>query len=173
MPTTEIWRALYGVSSLAAAIGKYVIAVNEDIDPENGDSAFWALAYRANPALDIEILKHRVRYGPKDKRAGAETDSTLLVDATIKSDMPPIALPKKEYMENAAKLWKKLDLPALTPESPWHGYSLADWNEKWEEMAKRAAEENFLDNGRRSAQQRRNDISPNTSIRDVPDNPFE
>ena len=56
-------------SSLAAAIGKYVIAVNEDIDPENGDAIFWALAYRANPALDVEILKHRDRgHGPALER---------------------------------------------------------------------------------------------------------
>ena len=76
-------------------------------------------------------------------------------------------------MENASKLWKKLDLPALTPESPWHGYSLGDWSEEWDEMAKRAAEGNFLDNGRRSAQLRRNDILPNTSIRDVPETSSE
>ena len=44
VPTTEIWRALYGASTLNASVGKYVIAVNEDIDPDNGDAVFWALA---------------------------------------------------------------------------------------------------------------------------------
>ena len=173
VPTTEVWRALYGASSLAAAIGKYVVAVNEDIDPGNGDAVFWALAYRANPALDVQILKHRVPYGPRDKRSPNGEDSTLLIDATLKSDMPPIALPKKEYMEHAARLWRSLDLPPLQPESPWHGYSLGDWTDEWDEMAKRATEGNYMENGRRSAQLRRNDVFPNTSIREVPGNPFE
>jgi 4-hydroxy-3-polyprenylbenzoate decarboxylase len=172
MPTTEVWRALYGASALAAAIGKYVIAVDTDIDPDNGDAVFWALAYRANPALDAEILKHRVRYGPGDPRTPGGEDSTLLIDATLKADMPPIALPKKEYMEHAKGLWEKFDLPPLTPEAPWHGYSLGDWNDEWDLMAKRAAAGNYLENGRRSAQMRRKDVMPNTSIRDVPDSPF-
>tara|TARA_Y100001936_G_C15921865_1_gene584521 strand:- start:205 stop:957 length:753 start_codon:yes stop_codon:yes gene_type:complete len=174
VPTTEIWRALYGASVLNSAVGKYIIAVNEDIDPDEGDAVFWALAYRANPALDVAILPHRDKgHGPKsDLRMGRE-EATMLIDATLKSDMPPIALPKKEYMEDAKALWEKLGLPALKPESPWHGYSLGDWNEQWDEMARKAAEGKYLENGRRSAQFRRNDVSPNTSIREVSGNPFE
>ena len=172
IPTTEVWRALYGAASLAAAIGKYVVAVDTDIDPNNGDAVFWALAYRANPALDAQILKHKVRYGPGDPRTPGGEESMLLIDATLKADMPPIALPKKEYMEHAKGLWEKFGLPPLTPEAPWHGYSLGDWNDEWDEMAKRAADGNYLENGRRSAQLRRSDVTPNTSIRDVPDSPF-
>ncbi len=56
VPRTEIWRALHGAASLQADIGKYVIAVSEDIDPENPDAVFWSLAYRANP---IEDVHHR------------------------------------------------------------------------------------------------------------------
>jgi|SRR5436190_1170139 len=43
---SEVWRALHGAMSLQAAIGKYVIAVNEDIDPDNGDALLWALPIR-------------------------------------------------------------------------------------------------------------------------------
>ena len=46
VPRTEIWRALQGASSLQADIGKYVIGVSEDIDPDNPDAVFWSLAYR-------------------------------------------------------------------------------------------------------------------------------
>ena len=172
IPTTEVWRALYGAASLAPAIGKYVVAVDTDIDPNNGDAVFWALAYRANPALDAQILKHKVRYGPGDPRTPGGEESMLLIDATLKADMPPIALPKREYMEHAKELWEKFGLPPLTPEAPWHGYSLGDWNDEWDIMAKRAADGDYLENGRRSAQMRRKDVVPNTSIRDVPDSPF-
>ena len=173
VPTTEIWRALYGASTVNASVGKYIIAVNEDIDPDNGDAIFWALAYRSNPALDVQILPHRDQgHGPKsDVRMGRE-DATMLIDATLKSDMPPIALPKKEYMESARELWEKLGLPPLKPESPWHGYSLGDWNSEWDEMAKRAADGEYMENGRRSAQYRRSDVAPNTSVRDAPGGPF-
>jgi len=167
VPTTEIWRALYGASALDSAIGKYVIAVNEDIDSENGDAVFWALAYRSNPALDIQILPHRDRgHGPALERGNGE-DASVLIDATLKADMPPIALPKREFMENAKELWEKLGLPPLKPESPWHGYSLGDWTQEWDEMAQRAVEGNYMENGLRSAQLRRSDVAPNTSIRDV------
>ena len=173
IPNTEIWRALYGLAAFQPICGKYIIAINEDIDPDNGDAIFWALAYRSNPALDVQILPHRDKgHGPKsDNRMGRE-DATMLIDATLKGDMPPIALPKKEYMENAKALWEKLDLPPLKPESPWHGYSLGDWNEEWDTMAKRAADGDYLENGRRSAQYRRSDVSPNTSVRDMPGGPF-
>ena len=96
----------------------------------------------------------------------------MLIDATLKSDMPPIALPKKEYMESAKELWEKLGLPPLKPESPWHGYSLGDWNSEWDEMAKRAADGEYMENGRRSAQYRRSDVAPNTSVREAPGGPF-
>ena len=166
VPRTEIWRALYGTSSFQIPCGKYVMAVNEDIDPDNGDAVLWALAYRANPALDMEILKHRDRgHGPKLARG--DEDSTMLIDATLKVDMPPVALPKKEYMEHAKELWQRLGLPALKPEAPWHGYSLGDWSDEWDAAAERAAQGLYLENGRRSAQLRRQGIVPNTSVREV------
>jgi UbiD family decarboxylase len=168
VPVTEIWRALYAASVLDSACGKFVVAVNDDIDPDNADAVFWALAYRSNPAIDVQILPHRDRgHGPALERGNGE-DASILIDATLKADMPPIALPTREYMEAAKDLWERLDLPPLKPESPWHGYSLGDWSDEWEEMAQRAADGDYFENGRRSAQLRRNDIAPNTSIREVP-----
>ena len=35
---TEVWRGLQGAMTLQAAIGKFVIAIDEDIDPENPDA---------------------------------------------------------------------------------------------------------------------------------------
>src|SRR5712692_10480636 len=36
-PRTEIWRALYGAVAWNRAAGKYVIAVNDDIDPDRSE----------------------------------------------------------------------------------------------------------------------------------------
>src|SRR5665213_2618904 len=103
-PHTEIWRALQGAASFKGDCGKICIAVNDDIDPDNADAILWAMAYRMNPVEDVKTLQHRGQgHGPKRETAGEE-DSTLLIDATMKGDMPPLALPKREYMERAPDL---------------------------------------------------------------------
>ena len=92
------------------------------------------------------------------------TQQSAVVDATLKGNLPPVALPKPEYMEHAKDLWERIGLPQLKPEAPWHGYSLGDWNEGWDQAALRAGEGNYLENGRRTAQCRRTDVKPNTSV---------
>ncbi|MBL6865191.1 MAG: UbiD family decarboxylase, partial [Rhodospirillales bacterium] len=144
----------------------FVIAISDDINPENADAVFWSLAYRSNPIEDVEILAHRDRgHGPKSKTK--TEDSTMLIDATLKGEMPPLALPKQQYMEDARVLWDKLGLPSLKPETPWHGYSMGDWSEDWDKIAKRAAEGDYLINGLRSAQMKQKNIKPNTPVRSV------
>ncbi len=166
-PRTEIWRALYGAASLQSACGKYVVAVSDDIDPGNADAVWWSMAYRANPREDSAVLDHRHRgHGPKTEDPSSE-DSTMLVDATLKGELPPVALPTKPYMERAREIWERLDLPPLEPEAPWHGYSLGDWNESWEEAAARAASGGYLENGRRTAQRRRRGVMPETPARRI------
>ena len=148
-PKTEIWRALYGAASYTPAIGKFCIAIDEDIDPANADAVLWALSYRCNPVEDIHIAPNRGKgHGPELK--SPENNSTLLADATAKGSFPPIALPKREYMERAKALWEQLGLPALKPESPWFGYSLGDWSDEWDRCAAHAARGDWLANGRRT-----------------------
>ncbi len=164
-PPTEVWRALYGASSLLRSGGKFVIAINDDIDPDNADALFWAMSYRANYSLDLQILHHRdPGHGPRSERNHGE-DASLLVDATLKDDFPPIALPKREYMENAKKIWEELNLPPLRPEAPWFGYSLGDWTERNEVMAKRAVKSDYFITGEEIAKQRRSDLPMNTEIK--------
>lgn len=167
-PRTEVWRALYGAAAFKGDCGKITIAVNEDIDPDNADAILWAMGYRLNPKEDVAILDHRGQgHGPRREHKGEE-DSTLLIDATMKSPMPPLALPTKPYMEMGKALWEKLGLPELRPESPWHGYSLGDWSQAWTDAAKRAADSEWLENGRRTLQRQvPANVTPETSVRDV------
>jgi 4-hydroxy-3-polyprenylbenzoate decarboxylase len=168
-PRSEVWRALYAAAAYRSDWSKIVIALSEDIDPENSDSVLWALAYRINPVEDVKTLGHRAQgHGPKREHTGEE-DSTLLIDATMKSDMPPLALPGREYMEGAKKLWEKLGFPALRPESPWHGYSLGDWTEEWAKMAKRAADSDWVANGADTLKRQKKGLVPETGVRDVED----
>ena len=163
--STEVWRALYGAAFFKGDCGKICIAVNDDIDPDNADALLWALAYRSNPVKDVRTLESRGQgHGPKREHSGEE-DSTLLMDATMKSDMPPLALPKKPYMEDAKRIWEEMGLPQLRPQSPWFGYSLGDWLPQWDQAAARAASGHYLENGRISAQQQRKGLLPETKFR--------
>jgi len=166
-PSTEVWRALYGAAAWNRAAGKYVIAINDDIDPDNADALLWAMSYRANAAIDIQILHHRDQgHGPRSKRNGGE-DASLLIDATLKENFPPISLPKREYMERAKQIWEELGLPALKPEAPWFGYSLGEWSEDLDRAAERAVQGDYFETGKIIAQRRRKDLKMNTEVRDV------
>ena len=134
---TEVWRALHGTASFQSRVGKVVIAVSDDIDPANTDAVFWSIAYRSNPLQDVLLMPYGggvqgAQYGPK------EQDSIMLIDATLKRPMPPLALPAREYMEGARAIWQELGLPSLKASPPWHGYTLGAWSERWERYAKRA-----------------------------------
>lgn len=169
-PKSEIWRALQGAMTLQAAIGKFVIAIDDDIDPENADAVFWAMAYRCNPARDTLIVPYREPgHGPR--MGGEELDSAMLIDATMKTPMPPLALPKKEFMENAKVLWERLGLPALTPQMPWYGYSLGEWSEEWDENAMQATRGDWPERNERYRQRRRGNVAPNTPVMSVADDP--
>jgi len=164
---TELWRALYGAAVLHRAAGKYVIAVNDDIDPENADAILWAMSYRANPTLDMHVLPHRDQgHGPRSKRNNGE-DASVLIDATLKENFPPISLPKREFMENARKIWEELGLPKLKPESPWYGYSLGEWSADLDAAAARATRGDYFETGKQLAKRRRKDVRMNTEVRNV------
>jgi len=162
---SEVWRGLQGAATLRADCGKICIAVSEDIDPANTDAIFWSLAYRSDPGVDVHIVPYRsAGHGPK---SGAREDSTILIDATLKHDMPPLALPRREYMEHARGIWDELGLPAISPQAPWHGYSLGDWDEHYDVYARRAVEGRWADSGKETFERRRGGLIPETPARNI------
>jgi 4-hydroxy-3-polyprenylbenzoate decarboxylase len=167
-PRSEVWRGLTGAATLRADCGKIVVAVSEDIDPANVDAVLWSLAYRANPAEDVHIGPWRSGgHGPK---SGADAgDSTLLIDATLKHAMPPLALPAREFMERARVIWEELGLPRLSPQPPWHGYALGDWADVWDVYARRAVTGEWETSGAETFARRRGGLTPETPAREVED----
>ncbi len=167
-PRTEVWRGLHGAASLNAIAGKILIGVSEDIDPDNLDAVMWAIAYRCNPVEDVHISPYHggvqgAQYG--DGGLG----SKLLIDATMKGAMAPLALPKKEFMERAQALWAELGLPPITVKQPWHGYSLGDWTERWDTWAGRAANGTWEETGKETLARQRTGLKPETPARKVKD----
>jgi 4-hydroxy-3-polyprenylbenzoate decarboxylase len=165
-PRTEVWRALHGAATLMSNCGKIVVAVSDDIDPTSVDAVLWSLAYRSNPIEDVELVPYRggvqgAQYGP------TQSDSGMLIDATRKRPMAPLALPTREHMEHARQLWERLGLHPLTVTSPWHGYQLGDWTESWEKFARRAAAGDWELSGLETLARQRGEVMPETSVRAV------
>jgi len=165
-PCTEVWRALHGAATLMSNCGKIVVAVSDDIDPQSVDAVLWSLAYRSNPIEDVQLVPYRggvqgAQYGPR------QSDSTMLIDATRKRPMAPLALPTREHMEHARELWERLGLHPLTVTSPWHGYHLGDWTETWEKFAKRTAAGDWEQSGLETLARQRSGVMPETSVREV------
>jgi len=165
-PRTEVWRGLQGAAAKQADCGKIVIAVSEDIDPSNTDAVLWSLAYRSNPVEDVHIEPYRSR-GHAPKSGSQSMDSTMLIDATLKHSMPPLALPAREYMQRAQAIWKELGLPPLSVRPPWHGYLLGDWSDAWDDFARNAVEGEWEKNGANTVKRRRGELTPETPVRSV------
>ncbi|MFZ4791087.1 MAG: UbiD family decarboxylase domain-containing protein [Candidatus Competibacteraceae bacterium] len=149
-PKTEIWRGLRAATVLMRSVGKITVAVDEDIDPTNLEEVVWAIAYRAHPKQDYEILDYQANGHAPKLRGDLFWESLVMIDATLKYDMAPIALPKKEFMLEAKELWEKAGLPPVHPVRKWFGYSLGDWCDEWDQCARRAVEGQWLLNGLRT-----------------------
>jgi 3-polyprenyl-4-hydroxybenzoate decarboxylase len=127
----EVWRALNGVSTLHRFASKWVIAIDDDIDPDNADALFWAMSYRCQPQHDIQVVPHKnPGHGPRGPRDNGE-GASVLINALLESRTAPIALPRREYMENAKALWERLGLPPLKPDRRGMATSSATGRRKW------------------------------------------
>jgi UbiD family decarboxylase len=163
-PESEIWRALHGASSLHRFAGKWIVAVDEDIAPDNADALFWAMSYRCQPQHDLSIVPHKdPGHGPRGPRDGGES-AAVLINATLKGTYAPVALPKREFMENARAIWERLGLPPLTPQPPWHGYDLGHWPDELARQAEMAAKSGYFELGKNLANERRGDVAMNTPV---------
>ena len=150
----------------AGGFGKFVVVVDEDIDPRDPESVLWAASYRMQPHRDVEIrdattlpLDYSVA-SPQDRlmraRTAAQPRSTLLcIDATAKWPYPPTSLPSKEVMEQALRIWQAEGLPALHLKNPWWGYPLGYWPDQDRKEAEWALASEYFKTGQRCLDSRR------------------
>ena len=158
----EVRKALHAAATLHGGVGKITIAVDEDINPESLDGIFWALCFRTTFPDDIEFLPnmshgHAPPFPKEDiltKPDAVARESYMLVDATLKEPFPPVSLPRRDFMERAAEIWKELKLPELKPQYPWFGFSLGDWTEENQHEAQLALEGRHYEVGAKLAEQR-------------------
>jgi 3-polyprenyl-4-hydroxybenzoate decarboxylase len=164
VPETEVWRALYGAATLHRFAGKWVIAIDEDIDPTNADALFWAMSYRCQPQHDLKLLDRKdPGHGPRGPHDNGESAS-VMINALLKEDFAPVALPKREFMENAKLIWERLGLPVLKPQAPWHGYDLGAWPKHLDEQARMATQSDYFAFADDLVRQRRTDVAMNQPV---------
>ena len=94
-----------------AYMGRYVIVVDDDIDPSNLEEVIWALTTRSDPEKDIEIVR-RCWSGPLDPIIPREKkgfNSRAIIDACRPfewmKDFPKVAESSKEVLDATAKKW--------------------------------------------------------------------
>ena len=157
------WKALYGASAAAPGYLKWLIVVDEDIDPHDPDSFIWALCWRMQPDRDVQIIKGKsAQLDPsaippeeEAKLRGYPPSTAILIDATRKWSYPPTSLPRKDFMEQARKMWEEEGLPPLTPKVPWYGYSLGHWTAEDEQEAELALKGEHYKTGEKILKERK------------------
>lgn len=138
----QAWQAMYAVAGYEPSMGKVIIALDDDVDPENLESVWWALSYRFQPHRDVKVLEGRVARldpsAPNVPGQPAPAASALLIDATRGGPYPPTSLPSRQRMTEAGALWRELGLPPLTLRAPWFGTEFGAWGEDDRARARRA-----------------------------------
>jgi UbiD family decarboxylase len=97
-----------------AYLGRYVVVVDDDIDPSNMNDVVWALATRSDPAQSIDILR-RCWSGPLDPVIPVDKkghNSKALIEATRPyenlKDFPVAIDVGKELAEQVTRKWRDL-----------------------------------------------------------------
>ncbi|MBI4529366.1 MAG: UbiD family decarboxylase [Deltaproteobacteria bacterium] len=95
-------------TSAGAYAGRWVVVVDEDIDPANMDEVLWAMSTRCQPATDLEFI-NRSRSTHKNKNYYT---SLALVDACIpfeeKDTFPRATGATPEHMRIVSSKWSRL-----------------------------------------------------------------
>jgi len=101
---------------------KWIIAVDEDVDPTDINQVIWAMSSRCNPIEDIDLLRNTwstwldpTQNPPEERPYG----SKALINACKEHRYLPVfskrtAL-RKEVYDRVTSMWKKLGLPGETP----------------------------------------------------------
>ncbi|AMN41590.1 UbiD family decarboxylase [Rhodoplanes sp. Z2-YC6860] len=100
---------------------KWIVAVDDDVDPTNFDEVMWAMSTRCNPADDLDVLRNTMSFradpslAPEVKPFG----SKVLVNACTPYQhraSAPVRTALRESMYTQVKnRWKDYRLPGLPP----------------------------------------------------------
>lgn len=104
-----------------AVAGRYVVVVDDDIDPTNLDDVIWAMCSRSDPATGIDIIKDTIGT-PVDPLAEHDpsrdmleyTGSRGIIFATkpfgrlLRNEFPKVVEPSPEVKEKVTREWSEI-----------------------------------------------------------------
>ncbi|GGL00965.1 UbiD family decarboxylase [Mangrovihabitans endophyticus] len=97
--------------SAAAYMNRYVVVVDDDIDPADLDQVVWAISTRTDPAADIEILRRGwgSRLDPMLPEGAPPFVNRAVVDACRpwerRESFPPVAQSDPGYLRQVRERW--------------------------------------------------------------------
>jgi UbiD family decarboxylase len=102
-------------SSGGAYLGRYVVVVDEDIDPRNVDDVLWALWTRSDPEQSLDLIRGcwstplDPRIPPEKRGLRDYTNSRLIIDATRpfhwRDQFPPAVGASEELRAKIQEKW--------------------------------------------------------------------
>jgi 4-hydroxy-3-polyprenylbenzoate decarboxylase len=106
---------LIAAQTISTQLGRYVVVVDEDIDPSNVDEVLWALWTRSDPEDSVNIV-HGCRSQPLDPRLPPEkrasrdyTTSYMVIDATRpfhwRNEFPKVVGTSRELQAQMRAKW--------------------------------------------------------------------
>ena len=104
-----------GQCHAGAYANKYVIVVDDDIDPSNMNDVIWAMCTRVDPREDVDIIKGAwsttldpTSYPEEERRLNAR----MVIDAcrpwTRRDSFPKVARTTPGWMRGSAPKWEKV-----------------------------------------------------------------
>jgi UbiD family decarboxylase len=113
--------ALAAQSPAAAYVIRWIIAVDDDIDPTDIASVMWAMSVHSNPVEDIDILRKTWSYrtdpslAPEMRPYGSKALIDACAPHRFRATMPKRALIRKSTYDRVSSRWNELGLPGAPP----------------------------------------------------------
>ena len=115
--------ALAAQCPAAAYYTKWVIAVDEDVDPTDFNQVMWALSSRCNPSEDLDVLRNTwstgldpSQYPPEARPYGSKVLINACKPHRYIKQFPRSTLLRQETYERVAARWSELGFDAPAPQ---------------------------------------------------------
>jgi 4-hydroxy-3-polyprenylbenzoate decarboxylase len=109
----------------AAYYTKWIIAVDEDVDPTDTDQVIWAMATRCNPVEDIDILRNTwstwldpTQNPPEDRPWGSKALINACKEHRYIASFSKRTTVRRELYDRISASWGRLGLAGQAPELP-------------------------------------------------------
>jgi 4-hydroxy-3-polyprenylbenzoate decarboxylase len=105
----------------AAPYLKWIIAVDEDVDPTDFDQVVWALSTRCNPSDDLDILRNTWTYrsdpslAPEARPYGSKVLVNACAPHRYLKQAPKRTLLRREVYDRVSSRWSEFGFPAAPP----------------------------------------------------------